>query len=80
MLSETSTQCDVCGFESAKIRHLPRTYGTGKTLLVIEAVPVVSCPNCGSSYLTAQTMQVLDQIKHDPTTKTILTEVAVANF
>jgi YgiT-type zinc finger domain-containing protein len=63
--------CDVCGFESARIRRMPRSYGSGddlrsvkdQRLLVIEQVPVVSCPNCGSSYLTAQTMQAIDQIK-----------------
>jgi YgiT-type zinc finger domain-containing protein len=80
MHSETLTPCDVCGFESAEIRHIPRTYGKGKTLLVIEDVPVVSCPNCGSSYLTAQTMKAIDQIKVDRSTKSTLTEIAVASF
>jgi YgiT-type zinc finger domain-containing protein len=80
MRSETLTACDVCGFESAKIRHIPRTYGKGKALLVIEDVPVVSCPHCGSSYLTAQTLKTLDQIKGDRQTKSTLTEIAVASF
>jgi YgiT-type zinc finger domain-containing protein len=80
MPSVTLTPCDVCGFESAKIRHIPRTYGKGKSLLVIEDVPVVSCPNCGSSYLTAQTMKAIDQIKGDRSTKAVPTEIAVASF
>ena len=25
-------------------------------LLVIESIPVVSCPNCGENYLTAETL------------------------
>jgi YgiT-type zinc finger domain-containing protein len=74
------TPCDVCGFESAKIRHIPRTYGKGATLLVIEDVPVVSCPNCGSSYLTSQTMKAIDQIKGDRQAKSVPTEITVSSF
>jgi len=40
-----------------------RSYGKGETLLVIENVPVVSCPNCGESYMTAETLHGIDRIK-----------------
>ena len=48
--------CEVCGQEGARIRKVARTYGKGKNLLVIEKVPVVSCSQCGESYLTAETL------------------------
>ncbi|TEU17044.1 MAG: YgiT-type zinc finger protein, partial [Anaerolineales bacterium] len=47
--------CDICGQEGARIRRVARTYGKGKDLLVIENIPLVSCPHCGESYLTAET-------------------------
>jgi YgiT-type zinc finger domain-containing protein len=55
--------CDLCGQEGAKIRYVTRSYGKGENLLVIEDVPVVSCPHCGESYLTAETLQELERIK-----------------
>jgi YgiT-type zinc finger domain-containing protein len=55
--------CDICGQESARIRHVSRSYGEGEELLVIENVPVVSCPNCGESYLTAETLHEIERIK-----------------
>ena len=80
--------CDVCGFELARIRRMPRSYGAGDSLrdskaerlLVIEQVPVVSCPNCGSSYLTAQTMQAIDQIKQHRNDRSQSRPIAVASF
>jgi YgiT-type zinc finger domain-containing protein len=55
--------CDICGQPGARVRHVPRGYGKGEDLLVIEDVPVVSCPNCGESYLTAETLHELERIK-----------------
>ena len=42
--------CDICGKAGARIRHVSRSYDKGKDLLVIENVPVISCPYCGESY------------------------------
>ena len=58
-----SLVCDVCGKEGAKIRHISRSYEEGKSLLVIESVPVISCPHCGESYLTAETLHEIARIK-----------------
>ena len=55
--------CDICGQEGARIRRVARTYGNGKDLLVIENVPVVSCPHCGESYLTAETLHEIERLK-----------------
>ncbi|TET36311.1 MAG: type II toxin-antitoxin system MqsA family antitoxin [Planctomycetota bacterium] len=55
--------CDVCGKRCARIRKVNRTYGKGRNLLVIEKIPVVSCPKCGESYFTAETLHEIERIK-----------------
>jgi YgiT-type zinc finger domain-containing protein len=57
--------CDVCGKGNARIRRISRAYGKGDNLLLIEDVPVISCPDCGESYLTAETLHQIDQIKRE---------------
>lgn len=58
-----SIVCDICGKEGGKIRHISRSYGKGDNLLVIENIPVMSCPHCGESYLTAETLHEIERIK-----------------
>jgi len=55
--------CDICGREGARVRHVARSYGKGANLFVIEDIPVVSCPHCGESYLTAETLHEIERIK-----------------
>lgn len=55
--------CEICGKPGARIRHVSRSYGKKDNLLVIENVPVISCPNCGESYLTAETLYEIERIK-----------------
>jgi YgiT-type zinc finger domain-containing protein len=55
--------CDNCGKQGARIRRLTRTYGKGKGILVIENVPVITCPHCGESYLEAETLHEIERIK-----------------
>jgi YgiT-type zinc finger domain-containing protein len=55
--------CDICGKEGAVVRRVSRSYGKGKDLFVIENIPLVSCPHCGESYFTAETLQELERIK-----------------
>jgi YgiT-type zinc finger domain-containing protein len=57
--------CDVCGQTSAKIRHISRAYGKGDDLLVVENIPMISCPDCGESYFTADTLHEIERIKSD---------------
>ena len=45
------------------MRRVTRSYGGGANLLVIEKVPVVSCPHCGESYLTAETLHEIERLK-----------------
>ncbi len=56
-------RCDNCGKEGARIRRVTRTYGKGASMLVIENIPVVSCPHCGEHYLTAETLHEIERIK-----------------
>jgi YgiT-type zinc finger domain-containing protein len=62
-MKRQSTKCDICGREGARIRRVTRSYGKGESLLVIEDVPVVSCPHCGESYLTAETLHEIERLK-----------------
>ncbi len=55
--------CDICGKEGARIRKVTEAYGKGKDLLLIEDIPMISCPNCGESYFTADTLHEIERIK-----------------
>ena len=72
--------CDICGKEGARVRHVTRSYGEGENLLVIENVPVVSCPHCGESYLTAETLHEIERIKRHRRSSAQERPVSVAVF
>ena len=72
--------CDVCGKKGAKIRRVTRTFGKGKTAFLIEGVPIVSCPNCGESYLTASTLREIERIRQHRRQLTKARRVPVATF
>jgi YgiT-type zinc finger domain-containing protein len=55
--------CDMCGKQGARVSRVTRSYGKGEDLLIIENVPVVSCPNCGETYLTSETLHKIHRIK-----------------
>ncbi len=55
--------CDNCGKKGARIRRMTRSYGKGEELFVIENVPVITCPNCGESYMTAETLHEIERLK-----------------
>lgn len=72
--------CDVCGKKEAEIRYTTRSYGKGANLLLIENVPVVVCPNCGESYLTAETLHEIERIKLHRKNLAKLKSIPVAEF
>ncbi len=72
--------CDVCGKNGARIIHVSKSYGKGENLLVIENVPVISCPHCGESYLTAKTLREIENIKTNRTNIAVERPVPVAVF
>ena len=55
--------CDICGREEARIRRITETYGKGGNLIVIENIPMVSCPHRGESYFAADTLHEIERIK-----------------
>ena len=72
--------CDICGKPNARLRHITRSYGKGDELLVIQNVPVVSCSACGESYLTADTVRTIEELKRQRATRAVKKPVAVADF
>lgn len=72
--------CEVCGKEGARVRRVTRSYGRGANLLVVERVPVIACPHCGESYLTAATLHELERIKRRRKEVASRRSVAVADF
>lgn len=57
------TKCDNCGKPGTMEKRITRVYGKGRNTLVIENVPVIVCPHCGTSYLEAKTLHELERIK-----------------
>jgi YgiT-type zinc finger domain-containing protein len=74
------TVCDICGYQSVRIRRIARTYGKGRDLLVVENIPVVSCPHCGESYLTADTLHEIERLKHHRRGLAVKRHVEVVSF
>ena len=72
--------CVICGKQGAKVRHVSRSFGEGADLLVIENVPVISCPHCGESYLAAETLHEIERIKLHRKTMAESRRVGVAEF
>ena len=58
-----TTTCDICGKKGAHIKCINRNYGKRDDLLIIENIPVVTCPHCGETYLTAETLHELERIR-----------------
>jgi len=72
--------CEICGRRGARVRRVSRSYGKSENLLVIENVPVVSCPHCGESYLTAETLHEIERIKLHRKSFAASRRVSVAEF
>ncbi len=62
------------------LREVTRSFGQGSKLLVIEGIPMWSCPHCGESYFTAQTMHEIERIKTLRKSVAIARNVPVADF
>ena len=80
MKVRNSMICEICGKEGARKRRITRSYGRGSNLLVVERVPVITCPHCGETYLTAATLHELERIKRHRKEVAARRPVAVVNF
>jgi len=72
--------CDICGAAAARVVRRPQVLGRGARLTLVENVPVMSCQQCGETYLTAETMHELDRIRLNRNRLTVPRQVAVAKF
>lgn len=72
--------CDICGHKGARIRRVTEACGKGKDLLVIENVPMVSCPSCRESYFTAETLHEIERIRLHHKSFAVQRPVEVAKF
>lgn len=78
--SDREVVCEVCGQPGARVRYVTRSFGHGESLLIIENVPMVSCPSCGESYFTADTLHEIERIKRHRHEVAVGKVVPVAEF
>lgn len=55
--------CASCGKPGVQMRQVTRSFGRESSLLMIEEIPLWTCPHCGESYFTAQTLHEIERIK-----------------
>jgi len=55
--------CEHCGSSAVQLKHVTRSFDKGAALLVVESIPMWSCPTCGESYFSAQTLHEIERIK-----------------
>ena len=72
--------CASCGQAGVQLLEVTRSFGHGHKLLVIEGIPIWSCPRCGESYFTAQTMHEIERIKILRKSVAVARHVPVAVF
>ena len=82
MINQTLDQiiCDLCGKPGARVRHINETHGKGRTLLIIQNVPMVDCPHCGEAYFTAETLHEVERIKRQRRALAVSRPVAVLSY
>ena len=72
--------CDICGEKGARVRRMTHSCRRGRSAFLIERVPVVTCPSCGESYLTAETLKEIERIRLHWRQLTVEKKVPVAQF
>jgi YgiT-type zinc finger domain-containing protein len=72
--------CAHCGGSSVQVKHVTRSFGKASALLVIEDIPMFSCPDCGESYFSAQTLHEIERIKALRKSVAVARPVPVASF
>lgn len=78
--AENHLVCDLCGKAGARVYRVTETDGKGNDLLVIENVPLISCPHCGEQYFTAETLHEIERIKLHRQNFAVERPVEVAKF
>jgi YgiT-type zinc finger domain-containing protein len=57
-----------------------RSFDKGVSLLVVESIPMWSCPSCGEAYFSAQTLHEIERIKSLRKSVAVNRSVPVAAF
>lgn len=79
-MAENGRICAFCGRKGVRLRRVTRSYGRGATEFLIRNIPTISCPHCGETYLTAQTLHELERIKTHRRSLAVRKQFAVAVF
>ncbi|MDP1610722.1 MAG: type II toxin-antitoxin system MqsA family antitoxin [Sulfuritalea sp.] len=72
--------CAHCGSSAVQIKYVTRSFGKAAALLVIEAIPMYACPDCGESYFSAQTLHEIERIKALRKSVAVSRSIPVAAF
>jgi YgiT-type zinc finger domain-containing protein len=57
-----TTQCPVCG-QAAQLKFIPKAFGKGEDLLVIEDIPLVVCRHCHEQYVSAKVLHEIERLR-----------------
>jgi YgiT-type zinc finger domain-containing protein len=74
------TKCDYYGKSGTKLNYVSRSYGKDTDLLVVENIPVIACPHCKETYMTAETMHEIERIKLHRKSMSKKRRISVAEF
>ena len=80
MSKARSQPCLHCGHSGLQTKLVTRSYGKGVALLLIEGIPIHSCPHCGETYLTADTLHEIERIRALRKAVSVVRPVSVATF
>ncbi len=70
----------MCGEKTARAITRPHVFGRGADLLIIENVPMMTCGNCGETYLTGDILKILEDILKNQASHVTRRMVRVAEF
>ena len=76
----TDDLCAACGKPGVEHRLVTRSFGNGASLMVIEGIPMISCPSCGQSTFTARTLHGIERLKALRASTADIRQVPVAAF
>jgi len=77
---KNGTVCANCGKLGIRVRRVTQAVGQGRSAFLIENVPVISCPSCGESYMTASTLHEIERIRQHWRELAVEKTVQVAKF
>lgn len=80
MENNNSEACAFCGAPNVKIVCKTKLFGKGEQAVIIENVPLRQCGNCGESYYTPETSQLIDELIAHPEKQKITRQINVVSL